>query len=344
VSRDCHFGFSRWLILCGLAWLWASCASLCVGDSLVVEVEGSNAMSAFEPNPDVVRQMVSRGMLKVTGKADLKSAFLSILSPSDVVGIKVYSAPGRLSGTRPAVVEAVVVGLLQAGWPPSNIVVWDKHLSDLRQAGYLTLAEQHKIRVAGATETGYDEKVSYDNPLLGTLIAGDLEFELHGKTSGRLSYVTKLLTQDVTKIITISPLLNHNMAGVCGNLYSLATGSADNTLRFENNGKALSEAVPELYAMRALSDHVVLSITDALICQYQGEQLSLLHYSTELNQIWFSKDPVALDKLSVMELNHERDLFKIPPTGISEKLLENAADLLQLGVCDPAKIRLEIEK
>lgn len=94
-------------------------------------------------------------------------------------------------------------------------------------------------------------------------------------------------------------MLNHNDAGVCGNLYSLAMGSIDNTLRFEASPERLATAVPEIHAKRELSDHVVLNITDALIGQYQGEQTSLLHYSVELNQIWPSKDPVALDVLAI---------------------------------------------
>lgn len=126
-----------------------------------------------------------------------------------------------------------------------------------------------------------------------------LDFDRSGKTSGRDSYVTKLLTKTVTKIISIAPLLNHNDAGVCGNLYSLAMGSIDNTLRFEASPERLATAVPEIHAKRELSDHVVLNITDALIGQYQGEQTSLLHYSVELNQIWPSKDPVALDVLAI---------------------------------------------
>jgi hypothetical protein len=92
-----------------------------------------------------------------------------------------------------------------------------------------------------------------------------------------------------------------------------------------------------------LSDHVALNITDALICQYQGEQVSLLHYSTELNQIWISNDPVALDTLAIEELDREREVRNIESHGDNPELYQNAA-LLQLGVGDPAKIKLEVVK
>jgi hypothetical protein len=306
----------------------------------VVMVEDSNATVAFEPQPAVVLDMVTRGIERLTGKDDVKSAWQTLVSPKNVIGLKVYSGPGPNSGTRPAVVEAVVQGLLAAGIPATNIIVWDRRLVDLRLAGFSDLAERYNIRLAGSADAGYDEKVFYDNEVPGTLSAGDLEFDRNGTITGRKSYVSKLLTGSITKIINIAPLLNHNLAGVCGNLYGLAMGSVDNTLRFQPTGELLARAVPEIYALPALSDHVALSITDALIGQYQGEQMSLLHYSTELNQIWLSKDPVALDVLAVQELHRERQTAKMPSTGENPKLYQNAA-LMELGAGDPSKIRLD---
>jgi hypothetical protein len=342
------------IIFCGAGSLWAACVGAWAGDepglggpparARVVQVEHAGATMAYEAQPPVVQDMVRRGMLQWTGKTDLRAAWLSVVSPKDVVGLKVYCLPGASSGTRPAVAEAVVQGLLQAGLPSSNIVIWDKHLLDLRTAGYAALADRYRVRLAGSAEAGYDEKVAYtSNPLLGTLVAGDLEFDLRGATSGRNSYVSKLVTSNMTKIISIAPLLNHNLAGVCGHLYSPSMGSVDNTARFEFSAQRLAQAVPEIYALAALSDHVALNITDALICQYQGEQTSRLHDSTELNQIWISNDPVALDTLGIQELDRERQARNIESHGDNPELYQNAA-LLQLGVGDPAKIKLEVVK
>jgi hypothetical protein len=233
--------------------------------------------------------------------------------------------------------------LLQTGLPPSHIIIWDKHLLDLRLAGYDALARRYGVGLAGASDAGYDEKVFYDNPVMGDLVAGDFDFDSAGKTVGRKSYVTKLLTEKITKIINITPLLNHNYAGVCGNLYGLAMGSVDNTLRFEAEGERLARAVPEIYALPSLSDRVALNITDALLGQYQGESLSLLHYSTELNEIWLSKDPVALDTLALEELARERQERKIQAEDENLLLYQNAARL-ELGVDDPSKIRIQMVK
>jgi hypothetical protein len=307
----------------------------------IVIVNNPLATVAFEPDHDVVHKMVDHGIEKLTGKSTVKQAWRVFVAPKDVVGLKVYSGPGPNSGTRPAVAEAVVQGLLESGIPSSNIVIWDKHLVDLRLAGFSYLEDRYHIRLVGSADAGYDEKVFYNNPVPGNLSAGDLEFDLYRNTTGSNSYVSKLLTQTLTKIITIAPLLNHNMAGVCGNLYSLSMGSVDNTLRFQERAARLADAVPEIYALSPLSDKVALSITDALIGQYQGEQMSLLHYSTELNQIWFSKDPVALDVWAIRELDTERQAADIDSPSDNPKLFQNAGDL-QLGVPDLSKIRLDV--
>jgi hypothetical protein len=303
----------------------------------VVIVQDPNATDAFQPLEGRVRLMADRGIMAITGKDKVADAWLSLISTQDVVGIKVFSEPGPNSGTQPAVVAAVIEELLETGLSPKQIVVWDKHQVDLRLAGYFDLAKRFGIRVAGSAEAGYDEKVSYDNALLGSLVWGDLEFGKKGEGLGRKSFVSKLVTMGMTKIINITPMMNHNEAGVFGNLYSLASGSVDNFGRFEGDHDRLASAVPEIYALPALSDHVVLNMTDALICQYEGEERSLLHYSAILNELRFSRDPVALDVLSLKELDHQRELAKASAVKKDPDLYTNAA-LLELGVADLKKI------
>lgn len=298
-----------------------------------------DATIAFQAQPEKVRALVHRGLLELTGKTNTTLAWKTFVSTQDVIGIKVYSAPGANSGTRPEVVAAVIEGLITAGVPTNQIIIWDKEMTSLRLAGFVDLAERFKIKVAASASAGYDEKTFYESPLIGNLVWGDVEFGKKGSGIGRKSFVTKLMTKEITKIISIVPLLNHNIAGTTGHLCSLAFGSVDNTQRFEEPGR-LATALPEIYAMPSLGDKVVLNITDALICQYQGEQRSLLHYSAPLNEIWFSKDPVALDVLAIQELNRQREIARIPKNKLTTEIYENAA-LLELGVSDLKNIQIE---
>lgn len=306
----------------------------------VFVVQDSEATEAFAPRPNRVQAMVTRAITNLTGKATVPEAWRSLVSTQDTVGIKVFSEPGPNSGTRPAVVAAVVQGLLDAGLPPDHVIIWDKRQIDLRIAGYMTLAKQFGVRVAGSAEAGYDEIKFYDTPLLGNLVWGDLEFGRKSAGFGRKSFVSKLVVDQMTKIINITPLMNHNEVGVAGNLFSLALGSVDNTTRFEADPDRLARVVPEIYALPSLSDRVVLNIVDALICQYEGEERSLLHYSTVLNQLRFSRDPVALDVLSIQELDAQRQIAKVPPVKANLDLYNNA-ELIELGVSDLKRIHVQ---
>jgi len=116
----------------------------------VVMVEEPGATVTFNPQPEKIPPMIQRGLITLTGKATAEESWLSLISTQDTIGVKVFSAPGPATGTRPAVVEAVVKSLLGAGLPPKKIVVWDNHLSDLRKAGFFVLAERFGVRVAGA--------------------------------------------------------------------------------------------------------------------------------------------------------------------------------------------------
>jgi hypothetical protein len=309
---------------------------------LIVLVEDKSALHEFEVDTAKVAEMVTDGLRRLTGKPSAAAAWLSLVTPADTVGIKVNSVPGPIGGTRKAVVDAVVRGLLEARLPPEQIVIWDQSLASLRAAGYGGLAKRHGVRLAGSRDAGWDESVTYESPIVGTLVAGDLGFKRGEENASRKSHLSRLLTGELTRIISVCPLINHNQAGVSGHLVGLVDGSMDNSRRFRLDASILSVAVPEILALedatqrRYLGDRLVLGITDALFCQYLGQSKCLLHYTTGLGQLRFSTDPVALDVFSIEELNRQRKRLEVDYSPTNSALYKNAA-LIQLGVSDPAR-------
>jgi hypothetical protein len=308
----------------------------------VVTVQYPGVMKAFNPRPEKIKTMLRRGMTLLTGENEPAEAWTSLVSTQEVIGIKVHSAPGAIIGTNPEVVAALVEDLLAAGFQPDQLIIWDKQMADLERAGFDKLAERYQVRLRSSAAAGYDPDTFYETSLIGQLVFGDLEFGKKGENVGRKSYLSKLITREVTKIINVTPLLNHNHAGVSGNLWGLAMGSVDNTLRFQVNAERLARAVPELVALPELGDQVVLNIVDALVCQYEGGQKAMLHYSRILNQLRFSTDPVALDVLSLQELNRRRHDAGVQSKPPNWALYENAS-LLQIGVSEPGRIQVETE-
>ena len=121
------------------------------------------------------------------------------------------------------------------------------------------------------------------------------------------------------------------------NLMTLAPGLKVNLFASEKQFPELAKAVPEIYALPAVGDRVVLNIVDALICQYEGGERGLLHYSTVLDELRFSLDPVALDVLSIRDISNFR---KEAGTKIPKATMElySNATLLEIGQSDLKKI------
>lgn len=241
-------------------------------------------------------------------------------------------------------VAAVVEGLLGAGLQPTNIVIWDKYKPDLILAGYMKLAARYHIQIEGSAEAGYDTNTFYETPLIGALRLGDVEYGMQGEGVGRKSYVSKLVSKRLTKIINVTPLLNHYDVGVAGNLYSLAFGSVDNTYRFEQHFSYELERlkpIPEIYALEPIWDKVVLNVVDALICQYAGQEETKLQYSTTLNELRLSADPVALDVLSMMELDKQRQGKSATASNTNCLKLYEIANIIGIGVSKPGNIEIE---
>jgi len=308
----------------------------------IVLVEDKSALREFEVDTAKVAEMVTEGLRRLTGKPSAAAAWLSLVTPADTVGIKVNSVPGPIGGTRKAVVDAVVRGLLEARLTPDRILIWDQSLASLRAAGYGDLAKRHGVRLVGSRDAGWDKSVIYESPIVGTLVAGDLGFEPGEENASRKSHLTRLLTGEMTRIISVCPLINHNQANVSGHVVGLVDGSMDNSRRFRLDSSILSVAVPEILALedaeqrRYLGDRLVLNITDALFCQYLGQSKCLLHYTASLGQLRFSTDPVALDVFSIEELKRHRKRLEVDYSPPDSALYKNAA-LIQLGVCDPTR-------
>lgn len=306
----------------------------------VLAVRDEQAVDRFQANPEIVQRMFDDLLVAYTRKKDVAEAWDMFVKPEDVVGIKVLSDPGSVSGTRPSVVEAVVRSLLATGFPKERIIIWDRRKGLLVATGYDQLAKKLGVGYEGSSDYGYDPSSYYEAALVGNLVYGDREFGLDGEGIGRKSYVSKLLTQKLTRIVQIHPLLNHYMAGVNGHVVGLATTGVDNHLRFTVDESRYHEAIAEICSLPELYDKLAFNLVDALICQYQGEERGFLQYSVMLNELRISQDPVALDVLSLLEINRQRAKANLAIHDSAFQLYRNAG-LMELGESDPSKILLQ---
>ena len=76
--------------------------------SIVYAVRNPDSIKGYVANPRVVREMVNRLVLAVTGQSDVGKAWASLVSPNDRVGITICAAGGELFTTHHAIVNAIV--------------------------------------------------------------------------------------------------------------------------------------------------------------------------------------------------------------------------------------------
>src|SRR6266498_812594 len=199
------------VLFCAIAPGFGQGAPPAATPSIVYAVHDPGAISGYKTNPRVVREMVNRLVLAATGQPDVAKAWASLVSPSDRIGIKISAAGGELFTTHHDVVNAIVDGLVAAGHPRSSIIVWDRSLGGIKDAGYRPGVDGYQLR-ATAPRNGYDPKAILSAPLIGNLVWGDLDYRSYeGKmpllsdteNTSNVSHFSKIISTEVTKIINV---------------------------------------------------------------------------------------------------------------------------------------------
>lgn len=291
--------------------------------------------------------MVDRLVLAVTGKSDIAQAWRSLVLPTDKVGIKISAAGGQLFTTHRDVVNAILDGLAAAGHPRSSIVIWDRTLDGIREAGYRPGAEAYQL-LSIVPRDGYDPKAMITAPLMGKLIWGDHDYKSdRGKmpllsdtenTSDR-SYFCRIVSTGVTKIINVPVMSANEKNGLSGCLYNVTIPNIDNWRRFTEGSGFGASSIAELYSHPLIARKVVLNLMDGLVAEYAGGPQPATNYALHHATLYASKDPVALDAVAVRKLEEWRAQFRVPPIGAAASYVESAS---QLGLGNSDRNRIEI--
>lgn len=303
------------------------------GPSIVYYAQNPDSISGYHVDARAVHAMVDRLVMAVTGAPDVATAWQTLVAPNDKVGIKISAAGGQLFTTHREVVEAIVDGLVAAGHPRSSIIVWDRSISGIKAAGYRPGEEGFQLREIPPKQ-GYDEKAVISEPLLGTLVWGDLEY--HGdlgrleplsdeENTSSISHVARILANDVTKVINVPVMSNTEMNGIAGCLYNMTIPNIDNWRRFTQGRGFGAASIAEIYANPLVGKKVALNIVDGLLAQYAGGPQSQPLYSEHHATLYASKDPVALDAIVLEKLGEWRARGKLPAIGHMAAYVEAAS-------------------
>src|SRR5438094_1772327 len=246
--------------------------------SIVYAVRNPDSIKQYKTNRHIVRERVNRLVMAVTGQSDVAKAWGSLVSPGERVGIKISAAGGELFTTHHDIVNAIVDGLAAAGHPRSSIIVWDRSLGGIKEAGYRPAVDGYQVR-AIAPHDGYDAKAMLSAPLAGKLVWGDFEYVgdtakmplfADAEATSNVSHFSKIISSDVDKVINVPVMSVSETNGIAGCLYNMTVPNINNWHRFAQGSRFGAESLAEIYANPLISKKVVFNLMDGLIAQYAG--------------------------------------------------------------------------
>ena len=195
--------------------------------------------------------MIRKGMAELTQTDGGADAWRQFVGPGDVVGIKVNPVGQPHVISSPEVVREIIAGLNSAGVKPKDIIVYDRYRKQFFNAGFDKWLPD-EVRTGYAAEDyetiqqgieGYDPDHYMDMAL--TLPGYDVS-----NLTARRSYVARVISSDINKLINLPVLKDHQSAGVTLALKNLSHGSVNNVNR--SHGTTTRERLRLLHSGRRL--------------------------------------------------------------------------------------------
>lgn len=316
----------------------------------VIEIHHPGSMLDGNPVRAAVSAIVAKGMAELTGAPDATAAWKRFFSAGDVVGIKLNPVGNSKRKDRRPVISSneavleVVEGLKSAGVKPTDIVLFERYRDQFMDCGW------HKL--AQAADVHWDcAAVDYDNSQLDLegYSTGDSGKEKeHGKarTDGspavsgydpaiykeldfvhpgnnpadprsRRSHLCNIVSRRVNKVINMCLLKDHASAGVTGALKNISHGFVNNVSR-SHGSPGLNQChtfIPAIVGLNRIRRRVVLNIMEGLVGMYQGGPGSwnAAWAVWEYKSMFFSTDPVAMDRIAWTILDARRGEAGMPP-------------------------------
>lgn len=259
---------------------------------------------------EAVRAMMNRGMMDLTGAPSPEEAWRTFFEPGDVVGIKLNPVGRPFVMSAPEVVQEIVEGLKLAGVKTTNMVAYDRYKREFLAAGFDKWLPEG-VRWTYGTDAGhplqldmdmYDETQYVEMPLC--LPRADPKNPHH-----RRSYLAKFITKDVNKMVNLCLLKHHQSAGVTIALKNLSHGLVNNVSRSHSSPtlNTCGTFIPNIVDHPIIRQKVVLNIMDGVLGAYHGGPTRKVEkYVWEHKTMYFSTDPVAMDKTGLKVIDAKR--------------------------------------
>ncbi len=297
----------------------------------VVKVSKANTLQAngLWPTEEAARTMLERAMAELTGLADLGAAFGKFVHKDDKVAIKPNGIAGKVGATMASnkeLVLEIVKGVMAAGVPATNIVIYEQYpafLAGTRIASRAAVIDP--AFPAGITAMIHENKDATMS-----------EIQVNGIGTKFVRPLT-----EATAVINVGLIKDHSICGFTGCLKNITHGSTVNPHAFHEHNA--SPQIACLYAQDVVKSRVRLHIIDGFKLIYDEGPLDTNKKRRVPHEaVYATTDPVAMDVLGwavVDEWRRNNGLPSLKDAGREPLYIQAAADM-GLGVADKNKISL----
>jgi uncharacterized protein (DUF362 family) len=289
----------------------------------VVSVQHPGGIVSGRYQRGAVRDMVRKGMMELTGAPSSTDAWRVFFQRGDVVGIKLNPVGQPCVISAPEVLQEIVSGLNEAGIPNKDIVAYDRYRDQFLSAGF------HKWLPAGvrwtwATSNGGDplqlDMEGYD-PDHYMEMALVLPKANPRNAHHRRSYVARFLTRDVSKMVNLCVLKHHQSAGVTLAMKNMSHGLVNNVNRSHSTSSlnACGMFIPAVVEVPVIRQKVALNVLDGIIGAWHGGPGRRTgKYMWEHKTMYFSTDPVAMDRIGWGVIDDKREQMGMEPVALAK--------------------------
>jgi uncharacterized protein (DUF362 family) len=291
----------------------------------IIKVAKSDVLmpNGLFPKEEAARTMLERAMTELTGETDMGKAFARFVHKDDKVAIKMNGIAGQTGATMATnkeIVLPIVAGVMAAGVPASNIVVYEQYTSFFN--GTRVTAKNLPAGVLTAVHGNKDATMP----------------EIH--VLGIPTKFVRPLTE-ATAVINVALIKDHSICGYTGCLKNVTHGSTINPHDFHQHNA--SPQIAALYAQDIIKSRVRLHITDGFKLIYDGGPLDKNPDRRVPHEaVYVTTDPVAMDTIGWNEVEKwrkDKGLPTLAKAGREPSYIRVAGEL-GLGVANLQQIRM----
>jgi uncharacterized protein (DUF362 family) len=274
----------------------------------VVGVYNPHTLVKGRVQADAIRKSIRKGMAELTDTDGGARAWKKFFEPGDVVGIKLNPNSPHVHSS-PEVLQEIVSGVESAGVPRRNIVVYDRYAKSFAEAGMASWLPEGVRSSHAADELVFDQTgmngYDPDHYVELPLVTPGLE---HHDVGVRRSYAAKFITREVTKLINVPVLKDHQSAGVTLCLKNLSHGLVNNVSRSHPSKTAnfCGAFIPAIVSMPVIRNKTVLHILDGTKGLYHSGPTGDASFVWEPTMMYFGTDPVAVDHIGMIVIDQQR--------------------------------------